>query len=550
MIPSITRSFFLSSLSLLTASGIVAGTTWAETATLHVEVIDAQGEPLPFRGWVRTENEQHFQPHQPETVTPYTRDQSSSCDGWFEMRLPAGTAHLHIEKGKEWLPVDLPVTLEANQTERLTVPLKRWIDMPARGYYSSDLHIHFGNEDPRILAQLAQADDLHLVPAFSFWWRGTEAEWPTQWPDWDSGPSAAIHGSYWITRNNLEIERIASNAGPGGSVGASFLFNLQQPAPVRRFSPRYPTDTALCLLARATSPHVVIDTDKPSWAETVIGAILGAYDTVQVCHNHYHRNRTLPGGWGMIGPLAPHEGSLSDRNELFHRTNQHYYAFLNCGIELGVSGGSAIGVMPVPAGYNRLYAQVSEPFTPSAFWQAVKSGRTFATSGPMLFLSVNEHQPGSRILRSGTDSQPIAIRLEVDSIQSLQTLELIHNGRIIRQWDLSTFVPNPNLQVRQVMNHTPTRSGWYAARTIFESPSGQLRQAHTSPVYLTIDQKPTAFRGDAEYLLRWTQRLDDIAQQLDRFETPEARQQVLATYQRAREAYQRVVEQAKRHWQN
>ena len=117
----------------------------------------------------------------------------------------------------------------------------------------------------------------------------------------------------------------------------------------------------------------MIDTDKPIWGENVVGAALGLFDSVQVCHNHYHRESTLRSGrlgWGMAA-VDIEEGQESlIQDELFRHTNLAYYRFLNCGFKLAVTGGSAMGVMPVPLGYNRTYAKLDGPLTEANYLRA------------------------------------------------------------------------------------------------------------------------------------------------------------------------------------
>lgn len=320
--------------------------TASQAGVLDVRIVDSEGHLMPVRAWVDAQSKRYFQPLAPESASPYARDRSFSCDGWFQIEIPAGRATVHIERGKEWRPVFFPVTIADGATRMISINMRRWVNMPAEGYYSADMHLHFGHDRLAVLKQLALADDVHVLPAFSYWLRGTEEGWNSQWPAWPGGGTLRVDDTHFVTRANLEIERISRNDPPGASVGASFIFNLEHPLTAERFDTRFPTDASLCLKAKEAAPNCVIDTDKPSWAETVIGAALGAYDTAQLCHNHYHRLQTLPGGWGMIGPLDENESPLDQADELFHRTNRHYYGWLNCGIRMSVSGGSASGSWP------------------------------------------------------------------------------------------------------------------------------------------------------------------------------------------------------------
>ncbi|HIG27622.1 MAG TPA: hypothetical protein EYQ50_07395 [Verrucomicrobiales bacterium] len=523
------------------------GQTKEESRELIVTITSDQGGLLPARAWIDTDSGHLFQPTIPESCTPYPRDRSFSCNGKFQIEVPRGSILIHVEKGKEWMPVNLKVEDDGAARIEKTITLKRWINMPALGYYSSDLHMHFGHDRPEVLKQLSLADDLHLLPSFTYWLRGNEPEWKSSWPQWEGGGTIHVDDQHFVTRSNLEIERISNREEPGGSVGASFLFNLKAPVSTSRYDTRFPTDTTLCLNALKHSPECVIDTDKPSWGETVIGAALGVYDVAQVCHNHYHRERTLPGGWGMIGPLTKGEGDISKGDELFHRTNRQYYHWLNCGIRMGVSGGSAMGVMAVPAGYNRTYAKVEGEFGPESFWRAVKKGRTMATSGPMIFLEAEGEFPGDTLSLSSNSRTTIGIKVKLRSLTPVDSVQLVLNGRVVESAPPIRNREMPNLLEFQ-WNLPVKRSGWIAARTLFKSPDGRLRQAHTSPIYLQLDEKPIAFKGSATYMVRWVDRLIEIAEAPGRYRSQVDKKQVLATYAKAREFYSNAVDASVKLW--
>jgi hypothetical protein len=417
--------------------------------------------------------------------------------------VPPGNALVHVEKGKEFIPVDLPVSVESGKTVQRDITVKRWVDMPSAGWYSADLYVHLGHDNQAVLKQLALADDVHLIPPFTYWLRGEGERWRSTWPNDSFNTPTTIDRHDLISRNNLEIERIQSRAIPGGSIGATFLFNLTRPVTAPTYGAYFPTDASLSRATHSHSPNVVIDSDKPSWSETVISAALRALHTIQVCHNHYHRSRTLPGGWGMIGPLSPGESNAAVGDGLFHRTNILYYRFLNCGFRLGVSGGSAIGVMPVPTGYNRVYAKIDGELSAEKMWSAIKTGRSFATSGPMLTMEADGRDMGATITRPSADAAPIKVNARVQSIDSLESIEIVHNGHVAASHDLRDEEPKPAIDYKLSDQLLPKRSGWVAARALYRAPDGLLRQAHTSPIYIAIDGKTTAFAEDARFMLRW-----------------------------------------------
>ena len=88
---------------------------------------------------------------------------------------------------------------------------------------------------------------------------------------------------------------------------------------------------------------------------------------------------------------------------------QHYYEFLDMGIKLTALAGSDFpwcGVGPqygfseprfAQIGNARFYAYTGGPLTFERYMAALQAGRTFVTTGPILFLAVNGKMPGDTI---------------------------------------------------------------------------------------------------------------------------------------------------------
>ncbi len=546
---------------MLLAGGFLAPPACLAAETvLNVRVREhGSQELLPCRAWVEAGGKRLFRPSD-SSCAPYERDRSFACDGQFSIPVPPGPAVVHVERGKEYISVDEPITVGQGPSQEITIELKRWIDMRQRGWYSADMHVHFIHEnrrltepkrleaDIRVLKLMALADDVNFVPVLSYWNDNIE-----QWPDWPEGPGVRADQTHWVTLRNEEIERIEQADGrPWASVGAPLIFGLTRPVyvpGVKRLHRAYPSNAALCRTARRTSPGGLIDLDKAMWAENVVGVALGLFDSMQLCHNHYHRDKTFRMGWGMIGPELEDEPRDWGASEMLHRTNLLYYHWLNCGFRLSATGGSAIGVMPVPTGHSRTYAKLDGPLTEESYLSAIRAGRTFATTGPMLFLTVNGAEVGSS-LKWKTGGESLAVNVRLESIQPVESLEVIHNGRVISETDVAADPPQhgfPRVEGRRV-DLTPQRSGWVAARAFFRVADGTLHQAHTGPVYITVDDKPIAFRKDAEYMLAWLDRIQKISQEPDRYPTEQAREETQAIYREARAVYESIAEKARALW--
>lgn len=531
--------------SLVVVLAGLPATVGADTGKLSVSVHEPNVRiPLPCRAWVSIGNKRFFNPAT-KSCTPYAKDRSFSCDGHFSIRVPASKAIIHIERGKEYLPVDKEIIIAQNQTTKVDIILKRWISMYKEGWYSSDMHCHFGLENIEILKQLALADDVNFEPILTLWNHQQSSTSNKKWPDWLSEPSVYANATHMVTLRNQEIERIGGDAFE--SVGALLMFGLTEPVRMPMRNSKYPCDAVLGRAAKRISPQCVIDTDKPIWGENVVGVALGLFDSVQVCHNHYHRESTLRLGWGMAADDTDRQDYWGE-DELFYRTNLTYYRFLNCGFRLAVTGGSAMGVMSVPLGYNRTYAKLDGPLTEANYLKAIRTGRTFATSGPMLILTANGMDCGAEIQYSTRRKEPILVKAEVRSIQPLDSLELISNGKVIKKIDLKNLSPLPMFKKSLIAELKPQRSGWLAARAMFTSPDGHLRQAHTSPVYMTVDGKLIASKADAEYMIRWIDRLLQVADKPGRYSSDTERAEVQAIFQKARQEYESIARKAVEFW--
>jgi len=87
-----------------------------------------------------------------------------------------------------------------------------------------------------------------------------------------------------------------------------------------------------------------------------------------------------------------------------------------------------------------------------------------------------------------------------------------------------------------------------AARAIFTNPDGHLRQAHTSPVYVTVDGKPAASKNDALYMIRWIDRLLEVSRKPDRYNSDNERIETQKIFKEARDIYGKISRKAIEVW--
>jgi hypothetical protein len=485
---------------------------------LHVEARDLDTDrTVPSRFYL-TDSE--GAPRTPTGVIAYDKrdEHHFVADGSFEMELPAGRYRLVVERGPEYVPAALDLDIQDGTARHETVRLRRWLDMNGRGWFSGDLHNH-RNIDQMPLLLLAE--DLNVAPTITDWiWEDRAIATPRT----TSEPLRAVDERHVYSVLDKEVERLES--GPG----AVALLGLRSVIPFEG-NRLYPPDDVYCRRAHEQGGYV--DAEKIVWRDGAALAALGLIDFVGIVHNHFNRQdvELETDLWGMIPKSKPEFDTVAGM-PLW--SMDVYYRLLNCGFRLPVSAGSASGVKASPIGYNRVYVKVSGPFSYQNWFKSLKAGRSFATNGPMLFLSADDQEPGSE-LRVGDGTGAIRIRAEALSPRPIARLEIISSGQVIRS------ISEPNSAGRWIieMDQSFAHNSWVAARA-FEPAGKTIRFAHTSPIYVDVG-KPAPAVDDARFFLEWIDREIAFYRASRDFRHPRHREDMLAFFRQARELYARIA---------
>ena len=86
-------------------------------------------------------------------------------DGSYEARLPAGAYELVVTRGPEYRSHRSTIEIRPEETTAVTVPLRRYADLPASGWFSGDSHVHLMRDraaDDAVWGQIA-AEDLYVA---------------------------------------------------------------------------------------------------------------------------------------------------------------------------------------------------------------------------------------------------------------------------------------------------------------------------------------------------------------------------------------------------
>lgn len=468
----------------------------AHSGTLKVRVVAAEtGAPVRAR-FRLTGPQGHVAPLPEEAIAVmygrqdraqgygYQPDSSFYAEGGFTLETAPGPYQLTVQKGNEFLRDTLRLEVSAGARTDTTLRLERWIDMPERGWYSADDHIHIRRSprlDPPILDWVA-AEDIHVGILL---WMGDF--WRTYYAQYAFGREGVFReGSYLIT-SGQEEPRTPEIGHTLGLVGEDRVRNADS---------YYLYDEVFDRLRE-------------------LGGLAGYAHQAETFHGH--RGLTLDGLRGKVDVLeilqfCAEEGPLAVR---------HYYHLLNLGVPVTATAGSDFPwcgkghrygvenapVDPARIGNVRFYTHVGSTFSYERWREALKAGKTFVSSGPVLDLRVEGRRPGAH-LRIGAD-ESVRIRIEArghpDQVP-LSRLELVGHGRVLvhagpdqRNQSPSTLTVDTTL--------SPDEGIWLAARTW----GRRLQVAHTTPVYVHVEEKGFHNPDSARVLLdRSASYLDEI----------------------------------------
>lgn len=359
-------------------------------------------------------------------------------DGKERSLLNAGDWEVLLHRGTEYLPVRKQLTIKPNQTTSLAVRLRRWTDFRKKGWYSGDDHIHarlMSDQDAKRLLSFARASDIHVANILEM---GDSAR--TWYPQRGYGREHQEgHGNHFL---------VVGQEDPRSALGHAIGLNL--PSIVRNLD-RYLLNDLL-----AKEMHDL----GGLYGHTHVGA--------NACF--VHREMALFTPMGIV-----------DFNSIIQRQLglELYYDFLNMGFEMTASAGSDTPYGAV-VGTSRVYARLApdQPFTPQAWFDALKAGRTFATNGPLLEFQVNGQEPGTVIeVDPGARVRVSLTGYGAPGHWAPQEARIVVLGDTFQ----SAFSTDPQQDSLKISAEVPVGYGaWIAAHVIGHDGS----EAHSTPVYL------------------------------------------------------------------
>jgi TolB protein len=467
------------------------------TGVVRVRVTDAAGRAVPARLSLRASDGRSYAPDAGfARVIAVSETHYFHATGPVEVMVPAGEVRIDTQRGFEYAPRSDTAVVRAGGAAEVRIAPAHLIDAPARGWFSGDTHAHdlhqgrFGLTH-RTLFDQSLAEDLHVTNVLIHM-DGTRLM--GRWADLTGEP----HPLSTRTHILQFAEEFRGSLGHIGMLGIrQYILPLTGGA--------------------ANTPYAQVARDTPyldgARAQGGIAGFMHPYTSASA-------DPAAPNPAAWAGSLIPVDvalgrGDFYDVASLYsdeQASAEMYYRLLNCGFRLPATGGTDnfpdVWRDP-PPGTDRTYAKVAGALTLQSWLAAVKGGRTFATTGPLVFLSVDGKEPGAEIRVSGADAR-LRVRAEVHSIVDIDRVEILLNGRIVgvlRRPATSSQAASSagDGQPRLVFDETlpVPDGGWIAARVIGPASArvaDSYAFAQTSPVYVIRDGRPFVSRADAMFL--------------------------------------------------
>jgi hypothetical protein len=385
-------------------------------------------------------------------------------DGEFTTDMPIGEVYVEICKGFEYAPVRRKVTIRPGQ-EVLELTIDRAVDWRKAGWVTADTHVHFIS--PHTAALQAKGEGVNIVNLLA-----------SQW-----GRLFTNVGDIRGRVNVVEDETIVyvGTENRNHMLGHMSMLGTQG-------LPVYP------MCCGGPGESYLGDPDFLTMAEW-------AHENRRkggvVIRPHYpycgHTEDPVPILAGLVDALEIRDLRGTDF------PTQEWYRYLNCGYRVAVVGGTDKMGAYCALGWMRTYALTDpdRPFDYDNWAAAVRAGRTFSTTGPLIDVSVEGRRIGETIDLPASGGA-VEVQARAECVWPLGEIEIVCNGQAVA----AEQAPQGAKVLRVSAKVPVSGSGWIAARcTGWQKHPGRYLAAHTSPVYLRCGQG-RAFNGRAaEHML-------------------------------------------------
>jgi hypothetical protein len=471
---------------------------------VHLRVNDAAtGRPTPVRLRVTDGAGTYYPPYGRMAEFPHGRGEDvggnllvgrerwTYIDGSCEIAVLPGELTVEAVKGPEYRPLRETVDLPAGKLA-LRFVIERWTDLRQSDWYSGDIRAHAMSPHAALLE--AAAEDLAVVNLLAREVAAQTADGQTYLTIPNllafSGQKPCVESDgHLVAVNTLNAHPV---------LGRLALLHCHRVVYPLTFGGSEQTDdwSLADWCGQCHRKHgllVWVDAFDPKCGhagEALANLILGEIDAVEL-------NAQDPGRLRM------------------------WYHLLNAGLRVPIVGGSGKDSNRTPLGMFRTYVRLAadEPFSYTRWIEAVRAGRTYVSSGPLVTFQINGADAGADVPSAGS----VCVRYGVRGLEPVERVDLLVNGAVAASGD--------GADVEREL--AVPAGGWVAIRCLGH---GRLL-AHTSPVYVRVgDVPPPTDPAPVAALDQHLVRAREWVESEGRFDRPKSRDRLLATFDAARDA--------------
>jgi hypothetical protein len=440
------------------------------------------------------------------TFWPSSNRQAFYVDGDYEGRVPEGKYELVVTRGPEYRAYHSAFEVRRGETTSVTVTLERYADLPGRGWYSGDSHIHLTRDevaDPLVWGMVA-AEDVYVGNLLEMGnITGTHFKQPTLW-----GAASRFGKDGHFIVSGQEDPRT-------GMMGHTIHHNLERP--IHPDANNYFLYNKVFEQARSQ------------------GGTSGFAHLGQGFNGQRGLALTVP--FGLVNFIE-----VLQAGRLF---TDVWYRFLNLGYRISPAAGSDWPYSDFP-GVVRNYVKVNGRLDLNNWFDSFHAGHVYVSNGPFIEFTVNGRQMGEELrVKRGTKLQISASTQLNPDVDALDRLELVVLG------DVNATLPaegKDRLTFRQELK--ADRSMWIAVRALgARQDSRNMIVGHSAPIYVVVDGEPS-WKADAVSELVAYQRaqlqelLTAPLEPLDDLEPWETRDLLLSEWDGQRDRLRPTVDQA------
>jgi hypothetical protein len=167
-----------------------------------------------------------------------------------------------------------------------------------------------------------------------------------------------------------------------------------------------------------------------------------------------------------------------------------------------------------------------------AWLEGLKAGKSMASNGPLIGITVNDIGPGGQITLDAGEHE-LSILGFMRSIVPVDHVEVVWNGEVVQ-----TITPDVTRKSADFEgNINISGSGWLLLRAWNDRSHPDVFDiypyATTNPVFVTVDGKGMRSSADADYFIAWINRVRESAEAHPDYNTAEERKVVLANIDKA-----------------